>query len=299
MIYVHPDKESSRAKLLKLAMDTIGFRYRYEKMLRRGKFNDTAAPLPSSFKKRFQIEEQKFHDHSTWTLSPLSEKNGQVILYLHGGGYVNNIVHFQWRFVGEIVDKTKATVVVVDYPLAPKFSHRETYQMVNAVYEHLLDKYSSKDIIFMGDSAGGGLSLGYAQLLRNERKPLPGRLILLSPWLDMTGTNPAIPALEPFDYLLTLKALPVNVLYGKDTDLRDFRLSPLFGEMENLPPIAIFSGTHEMLHVDSAELHKKLIHHSIAHQYYVYPKMFHVWMAVTFLKESKKVIEQITVIINS
>lgn len=274
-------------------MNAIGFRYRYEKMLRKGKFNDVAAPLPRSFRQKFDITEKTYRNHPTWTIAPKEGKSEQVILYLHGGGYVNNIVPFQWRFVGKIVEQSKATVVVVDYPLAPKYSYRETYQMVDEVYSDLLTIHSAECIIFMGDSAGGGLSLGFAQVLRNENRPLPKQLILLSPWLDMTGTNPAIPALERLDHLLTLKALPVNVLYGKETDLRDFKLSPLFGQLDNLPQMAIFSGTHEMLHVDSADLHKKLIDLEVEHHYYVYPKMFHVWMAVTFLKESKQVVKQI------
>ncbi|MES2798523.1 MAG: alpha/beta hydrolase fold domain-containing protein [Bacteroidota bacterium] len=297
MEYIHQEKQSTRAKIIKLVMKAIGFQYRYERMLKKMKFNDVAAKMPKSFLQKFLVEKNTFLEHATWTITPKSEKSKKVILFLHGGGFVNNLVPFHWKFVEQIVLNTNATIVVVDYPLAPKYSHLETFEMVDAVYQDLLLKHSSSNIIFMGDSAGGGISLGFAQVLRNENRPLPQQLILLCPCIDLTGTNPGIAALEKHDYLLTMKAIPVVNLYTKDTPKDDFRLSPLLGNFDSLPPITCFTGTYEMLHVDSVALNKKLNQLKIPHNYFVYPKMFHVWMAVTFLKESKIAVQQIAKLI--
>ena len=52
----------------------------------------------------------------------------------------------------------------------------------------------------MGDSAGGGLALGLAEVLRDQGDICPEELILISPGVDMTLTNPDIPnyvALDP------------------------------------------------------------------------------------------------------
>jgi len=52
------------------------------------------------------------------------------------------------------------------------------------------------DLIMMGDSAGGGFALALAQKLKNESIDQPAQIILLSPWLDITLTNPDIKEID-------------------------------------------------------------------------------------------------------
>ncbi|MFN4201319.1 MAG: alpha/beta hydrolase [Fervidobacterium gondwanense] len=104
---------------------------------------------------------------------------------MHGGAYVGNITKMHWDLVGKLVDKLNALVVVPDYPLAPENTWRETYEFVDKLYGMLLEKYSGKKFVFIGDSAGGGLALGFAQKLRDENRRLPEHIVLFSPWVDV------------------------------------------------------------------------------------------------------------------
>ena len=72
--------------------------------------------------------------------------------------------------------------------------------------------------------------------------------------------------------------LPRMVTIG-DLSLDDPRISPLFGDLEDLPPIAIFSGTSDILLVDGRRLAAKLTEEGMPkHAYHEYDGMFHVWM---------------------
>ena len=111
----------------------------------------------------------------------------------------------------------------------------------------------------MGDSSGGGLALAFAESLRDSGDPMPERLVLLSPWIDVTMTNPAIPALEEGDFILSAYGLAgLGKLWAGEVDVRDSRVSPLYGSMTGLPPTLIFCGTDEILRPDITLLHEKM-----------------------------------------
>jgi len=98
----------------------------------------------------------------------------------------NNTQKQHWLFINQILLQTKATIVVPDYPLAPQSNCKDVFNFMDTLYLTLLNKYKNQSIHFMGDSAGGGLALGFAKKLRTNQLKLPKQLILFSPWLDVT-----------------------------------------------------------------------------------------------------------------
>ena len=188
-------------------MGLIGMKKRTERKMITNGFSKEPAKIPYSLLKNFKISEAVQNEHKVWTITPTESNPDLVILYLHGGAYMGNLLTEHWRFIEKIAGKTGATIVVPDYPLTPEASCRETYDFIECLYEILINEYRDKRIIFIGDSAGGGLALGFIQQLRDENKKQPDQIIIFSPWLDLTMTNPLLERLDKKDNLLSISGL--------------------------------------------------------------------------------------------
>jgi len=293
-MYIHQKPKSFLAKLIEVIFTLTGRRKRLEQAVKMKKFLDQAPPFPPAVKSVFSVSEREFLGRKAWYLDTKEKVSSKVLVYLHGGAYINNLLSFHWDLIGEIGRETGAKMVVADYPLAPKASVDEVYAYMEELYGDLLEQYRAEELIFIGDSAGGGLALGFAQQLVEKGSPLPSQLILLSPWLDVTMSDPDVGEIQPRDKMLGIDGLVLcGKAYAKEVDPRDPRVSPIFGSMDNLPKISVFIGTNDLLLVDTKRLCRLLEKEGREFDYYEYPGMFHVWMAVTQLPESRSVVQQV------
>ena len=117
---------------------------------------------------------------------------GTAILYLHGGGYVVGSAHAYRHFAGQFADRTGADVFVADYGLAPEHRFPTALNHAKAVYAGLIDA-GYRQIVVVGDSAGGGLALSLvAQLAANPdagHGVSPVCCVAMSPWTDLALTG--------------------------------------------------------------------------------------------------------------
>ncbi|MGE7155277.1 alpha/beta hydrolase fold domain-containing protein [Methylorubrum rhodesianum] len=250
---------SLSARLLSLVLRLSG---------RRRKFADAALPLvrlvatrpaedrPSqSVRRRLRVDWHVHEGCEVYTLAPRTGKTTGRALYVHGGAYIYGITPQHWGFLARMVDETGLTFTVPLYPLAPGADCAEASHAVTAVYRTLLEDGARGPLAVMGDSAGGGLALSLVMQWRDAGLPLPGRVVLLSPWLDVTMSEPAQAAIEPSDVMLMRPGLALaGRWYANDLDVEDPRVSPLFGDLAGLPPILMFCGSHDMLVVDARRL---------------------------------------------
>ncbi len=245
----------------------------------------------------FDIDVAHDRGYPVYTLTPKSgvKPGAAHILYLHGGGYIMDIASAHWGFVARLCKAMGASATVPLYPLAPESKAAKTLPKMQRLYQDLAAAHGAQNITVMGDSAGGGMTLALAQMLRDEGSPLPARLVLLSPWLDATGTHAMQPELEKRDRMLALAGLKQSgKMYAGDLPVTDPRVSPLFGELHGLPPIQMFAGTWDILLPDARRLKEKADADSNAPmtEYHEYKKMFHVWMLLP-IREGKKAMRQI------
>lgn len=258
------------------------------------------SPLRSVLKKLCDIQEQQINGHLVYTLTPKTGKRSAHIIYTHGGAYVNALRSEHWDMIRKLIEKTGATVTVPIYPLAPEHSYKEAYAFLEKVYRNIITVVPADHIILCGDSAGGGLALGQAMRYRDLGLLLPGRIILFAPWLDVTMSNPRAQELAKEDVML---ATPGLILAGRwwagGDDPRTPRVSPIFGNLADLPPIDIFQGTADMLLADAQLLKDKIAAAGGAVRMFEYPGAFHAFMAATFTPESKDVFARIAETINS
>ena len=177
--------------------------------------------------------------------------NGPLVLYLHGGAYVNGFNAHQWRFMDRLARQTGCTVVAPAYHLAPWADYARAYDDLTALYRALLAENPGRRLILMGDSAGGGLALGLAEALAGAGDPLPERLILFSPWVDVSMDNPDIADYLAVEPMLHFDLVKVHGQYwAGDADTHHWQVSPLFGDMAGLPPVTVYCGTRELLYPD-------------------------------------------------
>ncbi len=92
--------------------------------------------------------------------------------------------------------------------------------------------------------------------MRDAGLPLPHRVVLISPWLDVSVSEPDQAAIEPSDVILMRPGLALaGRWYAGDLDVKDPRVSPLFGDLAGIPPILMFfCGSHDILVVDARRL---------------------------------------------
>ncbi len=289
---------SIQCRLWRLALRLVRRKQRFasaqalHEEIRRRRKTGRAAPSPR-FLARHEVSVEPVAGVEVYTVRPRGIDSGRRILYLHGGGYVFDIVSQHWDFIGKLVDGLGATVIVPIYPLAPEHTHREVFAGLLPLYDQLVQSRPPASLTVMGDSAGGGMALALAQLARDSGRPLPGRLVLLSPFLDASGDNPGIDALEPLDPMLSKPGgIECGRVYAGGDPITLPQVSPIHGGLQGLPPVTLFIGTHDILLPDCRAFRALAQQQGSPLRYYEAEGMFHVWMLLP-MPESELAFAQI------
>ncbi len=244
------------------------------------------------------ISEEHIDGHLVYHLTPKSGgksvASGHHVIYFHGGGYALDIAPEHWKYLAKLVKATGASLSVPIYPMAPENDWRPAYAMARKLYAELAEKVDPGNITLMGDSAGGGFSLALGQMLRDDGEKLPGKIALLSPWIDGNANDPEQVIIAPKDNIIALPAIQAMGRWwaGEGGDPSDFPVSPLLHDITGLPPMGVWTGTHDILYVDAKKLKAKADAANIALDYHVHEQMQHVWMILP-MKEADKAIEEI------
>ena len=229
---------------------------------------------------------KKYNDNQVLTFG--NENKERIILYIHGGGYINeiNIQHKIYSYL--LSRKLNAYVLMPVYPLTPKYTYKETYELISHIYEELLKQ--EKEIILMGDSAGGGFAISFCQYLNTINLEQPNYLITFSPWLDlsMSGEYKEIEETDPILGMIGLKA--IGEKWAGDLDTQNYKVSPYFGDNTNLPKTLIFTGTNEIFYTDIKKYYEKLKNEKIDVNLIEGEDLFHIYPLFPN-PESKKVLK--------
>ncbi|BBY66840.1 hypothetical protein MHEL_50830 [Mycolicibacterium helvum] len=102
-------------------------------------------------------------------------------------------------------------------------------------------------IYVAGDSSGAGL----AQTVIVAGATSPLGLTLISPWLDIALTNPAIATIAKRDPWLAVPGLrECGRVWARQLPADDNRVSPIHVELHNLPPIDRYVGDRDIFVAD-------------------------------------------------
>jgi acetyl esterase/lipase len=300
IVYYHNMPQSFQSKLIQKTMGILNMNKKMEENILNNTYSKEVAKIPRPILRKFDIQTIQQDDRKVWEITGKDSVSDLIILYLHGGAYYANINVQHWFFIEQLLNTTNATIIVPDYPLAPKANCLDVYRFMDTLYARLVAMYPTKRIILMGDSAGGGIALGFAQKIKNEDVKQPDEIILFSPWLDVSMYNPEIINIEKYDKLLSVNGLKhAGKKYAESLEVTDYRVSPIYGEFKDLCRISIFIGTNDVLIADARKCKLLLEEEDIRFNYYEYPDMFHDWVIITSLKESQDVITKVKNIVNN
>ncbi len=193
-----------------------------------------------------------------WLIPSPQEDPQKVILYTHGGGYVSGSCSDHRGLVAKVAEGSGVRVLLFEYRLAPEHPFPAGLEDTLTVYRWLLSQGTApKNIVIMGELAGGGLCLAALLAIRGQGLPLPSAGIALSPWTDLklTGESYRTKAKQ------CLSPLGMSVVCSKyyvgENDPSDPWISPLYGDLHGLPPLLINVGEYEIMLDDSTRFAAK------------------------------------------
>jgi epsilon-lactone hydrolase len=183
---------------------------------------------------------------------------GNTVVFLHGGGFIQEIVRAHWRFVGVLNRDARVRCVVPIYPLAPRATAKDLVPTTGELLRKVLEEAEPAKVTVVGNSAGAGLGLAAAQWLRDNGYRQPDGLVLISPGGDFSISRPAqiaIAALDPINDVPG--AREAGRLYAGELDIAHPYVSPLNGDFHGLAPMIIFSGTLDLFYPDCIDMATK------------------------------------------
>lgn len=287
---------SLRARLVNLILPLLGSKARLAsaRSLSLALANDPPVPArpPARMRLRCKVDERLHQCMPVDVVGPKHRARAAQVLYLHGGAYVHEVTGPHWRLIEGLVQRTGATVHVPSYPLAPRHTWADAFPPLMALARELIAAHGA-NVTFMGDSAGGGLALALAQQMRDEVLPLPGRIVLLSPWLDVATDHPDQAAYADKDRLLAAPGLQwAGRRWAGLRPLNDPRISPVYGSLAGLPPIGLWAGTSDLLYVDALRLQELARQNGHPLRFMSHAEMFHVWMAAP-IPEAEQALDEV------
>ncbi|WP_270334510.1 alpha/beta hydrolase fold domain-containing protein [Ligilactobacillus acidipiscis] len=249
----------------------------------RALYDETIASGTSS-QYNVKVEKESIGGVNGLLITTNSARDNVILLYIHGGGYIVGSASGYKNYVAKLVVQTNVNAFIPNYSLAPESVFPKANNQLIDVYNELKKAY--RDIIILGDSAGGGLAL----TLTNQVLDKPLATVAMSPWTDVSMSNLSIKKNKEKDFLLGPVAGPeIGKKYSGLTDPTNSKISPLFSKTDNTVPTLIHVGTSEILLDDSLEYAKKFSNINT----FIWKDMFHVFPLFEQL-ESSKIANQLT-----
>ena len=247
-----------------------------------------------------------------WVLAPGSV-NERRLLYIHGGAFAIGSPLSHRMITSALSESCGVAVLAIDYRLLPEHLRRTAIADCQNAFRYMLEhgpsgKSAAEEIYVAGDSAGGNLTLMLSAWSRDEGlRPMDG-VIAFSPSTDSTFSSPsAVRNIETDPMLgaglgrLARLPAPIRALLAFSMCLASPRnplMSPLFGNLSNLPPTLVLVSDREMLFDDSLRYVNKAQAQGSSVILQVWPGMMHVWpMFQHVLPEARDSIEEVAAFI--
>lgn len=236
-------------------------------------------PVPPSLQHEIWVKREKLAGLPTDRIVRLTDpSDAATLLYFHGGGYVFGNPGTHRQFIAHLVHVTGTSAFAPQYRLAPRYPYPAAVDDAIAAYEGLLERgIRPETIIVAGDSAGGGLALALVHRARSVGLPLPGGIMVFSPYVDLTHSGYTIALNAGTDYLPLSELSKPNTDYAPGHDLESPEISPLFADMTGYPPLLTFAGGREMLLDDAVRLDARARACGVDSTLAIEEEMMHVW----------------------
>lgn len=226
---------------------------------------------------------------AAWVRPEWGHDPDQIILYCHGGGYTSGNLGYSRPLASKLSQVSGRETLCFEYRLAPEHPYPAAVEDAVRVWDHLMRQgYGARDITVAGDSAGGNLALVLLHRLKAEGRRLPHRLVLLSPWTDMTAGGASYTQRAELDPTITMEYIrAVRTAYAGGADWSGPMLSPLFGDFSGFPPTLIQVGSNELLFSDSEQLMERMRAAGVMCRMEEWKDMWHVFQILPIKKAAE------------
>ena len=213
---------------------------------------------------------------------------GGELLYVLG--YTRDEINYQhFLYCYLLSKKLDAYVLAPVYPLAPLHDVNESIEKITELYKSLIDL--NTNLILMGDSAGGGFILSFSQYIKTINLTQPDHIITFSPWVDISMSNS--PYNDENDPILGEIGLrEIGKSWAGNLDTKDYKVSPLFGNVANQAPTLIFAGDNEIFYKDIKLYVEKLEENDVNVKFITGKGLFHIYPLFP-IPEAKKAFKEI------
>lgn len=234
--------------------------------------------MEAKHRKRVIVKEHIFEKFKGAWVIPKDERRQGVILYLHGGGYTCGGLEYALGFGAMLAVQSGARVFCAAYRLAPENRYPAALEDALEAYHYLLKKgYAAEHITFCGESAGGGLCYSLCLKLRELKEQIPCGVIAISPWTDLTASGSSYEYNKDEDPSMTIDRL--GFFAESYTDVRNNPfVSPLFANLEGMPPSLIFAAENEIMFSDADDFHRKLLESNCKSKLVTKPNRWHAYL---------------------
>lgn len=255
--------------------------------VRRG---DVIEPKGKFFREKIR---QKFNvlESEITEVQDINQPNS-LLIFIPGGAFISGPAEHHWEAAKTLAQKTKKKIWMVNYPKSPEKKIDTLSKNIDAIYQKALSNFKPSNIVLLGDSAGATLITGLVQRLSTAERPQ--KLILISPVMDSSMSNPEISALDELDPMLSQKGvLSAKKLCAGEVPLTSPLISPLYGDFSNFPPTLLFAGTRDIMFPDEMLAVKKLTSVNAPLKVVKGEGMPHIWPILPIMKESKQAMKVI------
>lgn len=219
----------------------------------------------------FTIEEATIH---VATPSPPFDERGALI-DLHGGALVVGGGEACRVSARRQADQHGVRCYGVDYRMPPQHPFPAALNDCMATYRHVLNSHAPERVVICGRSAGGNLAAAMLLRAKAEGLPMAGRLVLLSPQVDLTESGDSFHTNQMVDLVLPRPLKSNNLLYADGADLANPYLSPLFGDLDGFPPTFLQTGTRDLFLSNTVRMHRALRKAGVVTELHVFEAMPH------------------------
>lgn len=242
-----------------------------------------------------------------WVRPNYKYNNRHIIMYCHGGGYTCGSLKYARILASKLALHSGLAVISFEYRLSPENPYPAAIEDAMTVWNYIMQLgYGAREVVLIGDSAGGNLALELALRLTYKNRIMPKGIVLMSPWTDLTMSGESYHTCKSIDPMLTYEYIAtarysyvgLNDSYNDDfaNDVKmndsDFdyskpEYSPLFASFVDFPPVLIQVGSNEILKSDSYNLFDKLIKEGVSATLEEYEDAWHVFQMMPIKKAAK------------
>ena len=226
-------------------------------------------------------QESFFEGFRAVMISPALPARSGAVLYVHGGGYCCGDLEYAKGFGTILASEANARVFCPAYRLAPEYPYPAALNDVMTCYRYLIKTFPPEKIVLAGESAGGGLIYSMCLQMKAEGLPLPGGLVGMSPWTDLTSSGASYRENAEIDPSMTTFRLQRFANVYTETPA-DPLCSPIFGDLSGLPESLLFVGGDEIMRDDAVTLHEKLVAAGCVSTLTIAPEMWHAYVLYGF-----------------